>query len=177
MIDLVDTLTLDKGRISLSTIPFAIFLTKSIYYVQEELKKCASDSWKKILYESGKTDAYLANSSYLRICSEDRSSKDLLTNSKKAFEFLALQYNKIGKGEVRIEYDQLKSIGRVILKYSPIASEYVEHGGSKEPQCYYFAGVYAGSMSIFHPGVEAKEIKCLSQGYPYCEFIVTLPKK
>lgn len=177
MVDLVDTLTLDKGRISLSTVPFAIFLTKSIYYVQEELKKYTGDSWKKILYDSGKTDAYVTNSSYLHICSEDRTSKNLLTDSKKAFEFLVLQYNKIGKGELKMEYDQLKSTGLITLEYSPIALEYVEHGGSEEPECYYFAGVYAGSMSIFHPGVEAKEIKCLARGDSHCEFIVTPPKK
>ncbi len=176
MVDLVDTLALNKGRMSLSTVPFAIFLTKSIYYMQEELKKHTGDSWKKILYDSGKTDAFVANTSYLHICAEDQTLKNLLTDNKKAIYFLEQQYNKIGKGIIKVEYN-LKQDSIVLLQYSPIALEYVEHGGSKEPQCYYFAGVYAGSMSIFHPGAEAKETKCMAKGDPYCEFIVNLQRK
>lgn len=177
MVDLVDTLNLDKGRLSLSTVPFAIFLTKSIYHMQEELKKHTGDSWKKILYDSGKTDAFVANTSYLHICAEEKNSKELLTDNKKAVDFLVREYNKIGKGELIVEYapEQFKSF--IMLKYSPIALEYVEHGGSKEQVCYYFAGVYAGSMSIFHPGAEGKETKCMAKGDPHCEFVISLPKK
>jgi predicted hydrocarbon binding protein len=45
------------------------------------------------------------------------------------------------------------------------------------PQKRSFSGFFSDGASTAYPGLEAVETKCMAKGDPYCEFVVTFPKK
>lgn len=84
-------------------------------------------------------------------------------------------YELFGFGDIKvIDLDRKKKRGVVNIHNSPIARSYLlSRKASKEPTCNFIAGKIAGMFCfIFKKDVDAKEIKCLSKGDDFCQFIV-----
>ena len=182
---MIETMKLEKGKVTMCDMPFIFTFTKSIYYMQKELEKVLGEKWKKIFYERGREDGMFTNTNYLAMFRDEPRIKKLLLADKPdsqnkidSLKFGLNEFNKLGLGKVElVSADSAKP--RFIFRYyfSPIALAYLEHKKTTEPMCYHFTGVWAGGTSILYPGVEAVETKCMAKGDPYCEFIVEIPKK
>ena len=84
-------------------------------------------------------------------------------------------YELFGFGNIKIvDLDRKKKRGVVNIHNSPIARTYLlNNKASKEPKCNFIAGKIAGMFCfIFRKNVDAKEVKCLSKGDDFCQFIV-----
>lgn len=185
MKQMVETLKVEEGKVAICNTPFIFTFTKSIYYMQKELEKVLGEKWKKIMYDCGKNDADMLMSGYFSMFYGEKEAKELMFSRKldvpsrvKFVGFCNDQFNKAGMGRAELaENDIMKPVVVEKLYFSPIALAYLEHEKSTEPVCYYFAGFFSGGASTACPGLEAVETKCMAKGDPYCEFVVTFPKK
>ena len=179
LLDYVDTIKLEKGKVTMNGVPFTFTLTKSIYYQQKELEKVLGENWKKLAYKCGQDDSRDALQAYLTIFRNEPEMQKLMSSAPyEGLKFLVHQYNGVGKGRLElIVKDPSKPVYVVRLHFSPIALVYLEHEQANEPVCYHFAAFCSGAVGLFHPGIEATETKCLAKGDPYCEFICEIPKK
>jgi predicted hydrocarbon binding protein len=175
---MIETMKLEKGKVTMCDMPFIFTFTKSIYYIQKELEKVLGEKWKKIAYECGKLDGIVCNSNYLALFQDDPKIKKLYSNKFEAFKFCVAEFNKMGKGKLEIiEADTVKIRFLLRFHFNGIALAYLEHEKTTEPICCHFAGVFAGATDIIYPGAEAVETKCMAKGDPYCEFVIEIAKK
>jgi len=175
---MIDTLKIEDGQVTMNGVPFTFTMTKSIYYTQKELEKIIGDAWKRLFYERGRIDAVATVAGFLGMFPNAPQINKLLADRLEGVRFSMNEYNKMGLGRAEmIKADPEKPLFVFRYYFSPGAAAYIEHEKSKEPVCYHFAGICAGAVSIFYPGVEATEIKCMAMGDPYCEFVVSIPKR
>jgi len=175
----VDNLKLEKGKVTLNSIPVTFTLLKSVYYQQKELKKVLGDNWKKLAYERGRDDSRDALQAYLTLLRNEPEMQKLMSSPVvEAIKFLMHQYNTLGLGRVELITEDLsKPLFVFRLHFSPIALVYLEHEQAKESVCYHFGAFCAGAIGLFCPGIEARETKCMAKGDPYCEFVASIPKR
>ena len=176
---MVETIKLEKGKVTMNGVPFTFALMKSTYYMYKELENVLGDDWKKIVYERGKGESREAFQGYLNMFHNDPKVQKLIHLFRgPAIKFLVYQFNKLGVGRLElISEDSSQSRFVFRLYFSPTALTYLEHEKAKEPVCYDMAGCLAGAAELIYPGIEAVETKCLAKGDPYCEFIMQIPKK
>ena len=73
-------------------------------------------------------------------------------------------------GELKFDLNMENGVGRVRLRNS---FESKEHERSLHPTCDFFLGFMEGTLGEFFGRVlKLKEIRCVSQGYGFCEFEV-----
>jgi len=175
---LMETMKLEEGKVTICNIPFIITFTKSIYYTQKELENVLGEKWRKVSYDSGKTDALACYSSYIKSSRFAPFIKYLVSNGAASFKFCVEEFNKMGKGRLEIMNEDA-NIPKFLVRlyFSPIALAYLEHHGTSKPVCHHIAGIFAGAGLINYPGIEATETKCMAKGDPYCEFVIEIPKK
>lgn len=179
MKDMVDTIKLEKGRLTMTGLPFTFILMKSAYFTYKELEKALGDDWKRMVYERGKCESEESIKGYLSIVHAHPSAQKLVSLFHgPLIKFLVYQYNKLGLGHLEIiKEDPSKPLIILRVHFSPIALTYLEHENAKEPVCYELAGSMAGGAGFIYPCMEIVETKCLAKGDPYCEFVATIPKK
>ena len=85
----------------------------------------------------------------------------------------ALEDTNLGLGKIRIDgLDFDKSYANIVVAN---CFEATENGSSEEPNCIFTSGFLAGIFAeVLDKTVQAKEVRCMSQGAPECEFQITL---
>jgi len=85
----------------------------------------------------------------------------------------ALEDTNLGLGKIRIdELDFDKSSVNIVVSN---CFEATENGSSEEPNCIFTSGFLAGMFAeVLDKTVQAKEVRCMSQGAPDCEFQISL---
>ncbi len=182
MRDMVETIKLEEGKVTMCDMPILFVFTKSVYYMQKELEGVLGEKWKRMMYECGKNDAMITVSGFFTLFQNEDKIKELLLvgkpdplNKAESMQFFTDQFNKMGLGRVEMAETDTKKLSFVLRFYfSPVAQAYLEHEKSTEPVCHYFSGLWSGASSTFYPGLEAFEKKCMSRGDPYCEFEVKM---
>jgi len=175
---MIDTLIIEDGKVLMNGVPFTFTMTKSIYYTQKELEKIIGDKWKRLFYERGRTDAIATVAGYLAMFHNKQEIKKFLSDRLEGVKFSMDEYNRMGLGRAEmVTGDPERQIFVFRYYFSPSALAFLEHEKSKEPICYHFAGICAGAVSIFYPGIEATELKCMAMGDPYCEVVASIPKR
>jgi predicted hydrocarbon binding protein len=85
----------------------------------------------------------------------------------------ALEDTNLGLGKIRIDgLDFDKSSVNIVVSN---CFEATENGSSEEPNCIFTSGFLAGIFAeVLDKTVQAKEVRCMSQGAPECEFQISL---
>ncbi len=85
----------------------------------------------------------------------------------------ALEDTNLGLGKIRINgLDFDKSSADIVVSN---CFEATENGSSEEPNCIFTSGFLAGIFAeVLDKTVQAKEVRCMSQGAPECEFQISL---
>ena len=85
----------------------------------------------------------------------------------------ALEDTNLGLGKIRIdELDFDKSSANIVVTN---CFEATENGSSEEPNCIFTSGFLAGIFAeVLDKTVQAKEVRCISQGATECEFQISL---
>ncbi len=85
----------------------------------------------------------------------------------------ALEDTNLGLGKIRIDgLDFDKSSANIVVAN---CFEATENGSSEEPNCIFTSGFLAGIFAeVLDKTVQAKEIRCISQGATECEFQISL---
>ena len=85
----------------------------------------------------------------------------------------ALEDTNLGLGKIRINgLDFDKSNANIVVSN---CFEATENGSSEEPNCIFTSGFLAGIFAeVLDKTVQAKEVRCMSQGAPECEFQISL---
>ena len=85
----------------------------------------------------------------------------------------ALEDTNLGLGKIRIDgLDFDKSSANIVVAN---CFEATESGASEEPNCIFTSGFLAGIFAeVLDKTVQAKEVRCVSQGATECEFQITL---
>jgi len=85
----------------------------------------------------------------------------------------ALEDTNLGLGKIRIDgLDFDKSSANIVVAN---CFEATENGSSEEPNCIFTSGFLAGIFAeVLDKTVQAKEVRCISQGAPECEFQISL---
>jgi len=85
----------------------------------------------------------------------------------------AFEDTNLGLGKVKIrQIDFDKASASVAISN---CFEAMENGGSDEPNCMFTSGFLAGLFAeVLDKTVQAREVKCMSQGQPDCEFEISL---
>jgi len=161
-------LSLEKGKVLLLGSPMCVTPASIFIDVQKDLEKAiGKEKARKRIYEGSK--------------------KGGIKFAKKLFEAYKLKGEKLlrwefdivmlaGWGEFKmVNFDRNKKTMRVEVKNSPIA---IGYGKSKTPVDCYIAGFAAGGATVaVGVPMKVKEIKCLTMGHRYCEFIAEPLKK
>lgn len=174
-----ETIKLEEGKVTMSGVPFTFTLMKSVYYTYKELEKALGKDWEKLIYECSKVESREAFQGYLRIFRNNPQAQKLIFIFRRpVIKFFIYQYNRLGVGRLElVSGDHSKPLYIFRMYFSPTALAYLEHEKSKKPVCTDFAGTLAGPGELVYPGIEVIETKCLAKGDPYCEFVLSLPKK
>jgi predicted hydrocarbon binding protein len=85
----------------------------------------------------------------------------------------ALEDTNLGLGKIQINgLDFDKSSANIVVAN---CFEATENGSSEEPNCIFTSGFLAGIFAeVLDKTVQAKEVRCMSQGATECEFQITL---
>jgi predicted hydrocarbon binding protein len=85
----------------------------------------------------------------------------------------ALEDTNLGLGKIRIDgLDFDKSSVNIVVSN---CFEATENGSSEEPNCIFTSGFLAGIFAeVLDKTVQAKEVRCISQGATECEFQISL---
>ncbi len=85
----------------------------------------------------------------------------------------ALEDTNLGLGKIRINgLDFEKNSANIVVSN---CFEATENGSSEEPNCIFTSGFLAGIFAeVLDKTVQAKEVRCTSQGAPECEFQISL---
>ena len=85
----------------------------------------------------------------------------------------ALEDTNLGLGKIQINgLDFDKSSANIVVAN---CFEATENGSSEEPNCIFTSGFLAGIFAeVLDKTVQAKEVRCVSQGATECEFQITL---
>jgi predicted hydrocarbon binding protein len=85
----------------------------------------------------------------------------------------AFEDTNLGLGKVKIkQIDFDKASASVAISN---CFEAMENGGSDEPNCMFTSGFLAGLFAeVLDKTVQAREVKCMSQGQPECEFEISM---
>ncbi len=85
----------------------------------------------------------------------------------------ALEDTNLGLGKIRIDgLDFDKSSANIVVGN---CFEATENGSSEEPNCIFTSGFLAGIFAeVLDKTVQAKEVRCMSQGATECEFQIAL---
>ena len=85
----------------------------------------------------------------------------------------AFEDTNLGLGKVKIkQIDFDKASASVAINN---CFEAMENGGSDDPNCMFTSGFLAGLFAeVLDKTVQAREVKCMSQGHPECEFEISL---
>lgn len=155
-------ISFDEGKIKLLDQP--VVITPVIIYSKmlQIMRKKYGKEGDKIFYNASKETGI----KYMTILKEKyRMSKNEM--SKWAANSITLS----GWGKVKVmKYDFSKCVSHIIVEDSVFANSY---GKSKISTDVILQGFFAGgATSIFGKNVECKEIKCVSKGDPFCEFII-----
>ncbi len=97
---------------------------------------------------------------------EQRASLENLVHS-------AFEDTNLGLGKLQIrKLDFEKASASVVIGN---CFEAMENGSSEDPNCMFTSGFLAGLFAeVLDRTVQAKEIRCISQGQPECEFEISL---
>lgn len=179
MPNFVDTLKLEKGKVTFNGVPFTFGLLKSTYYMEKELEKVLGDDWKRVMYECGLNESRDALQGYTSLFHNNFGVQRLIhLLGGPLLNFLLYQWNKLGIGRLELishDYSKMQFVLR--LHFSPEALTYLEHEKSKEPVCYEALGNMMGGAELIYPGIRGIETKCLAKGDPYCEFLFKMPSR
>lgn len=85
-------------------------------------------------------------------------------------------YELLGFGKIKIlDIDKNKKRCVINIYDSPIAEKYIKNSKKKSSKttCDFISGKLAGMFCfIFNKEVESKEVKCLSKGDDFCQFVI-----
>ena len=152
------------GQLAQSMQQGLVLDVRTLRSMKDRLSKIYGDtSQTAIMYAMGKEDGQRKATDII---------KRLPQESHEAFIERILSLQRIlGWGDIKVVSSEPKKF--VVRIYDCVERRL--GGKSEKPECDYIAGLIAGIYEATHDlDAEASELKCVSQGNPYCEFNVTL---
>lgn len=160
-------LSMEKGKVIMLGSPMCVTPVSILVKIQKDLENAiGKEKARERIYEGAKEGGIVFNKKLNEAFK--LSGENLLR-----WQFDVVMLAGWGVFDL-VNFDRNKKIMRVKVFNSPIAELY---GKSKTPVDCIIAGFAAGGVSLtFGIPMKVKEIKCLSMGHPYCEFLAE-PKK
>nr|MDO8082094.1 ATPase domain-containing protein [Candidatus Freyarchaeota archaeon] len=127
-------------------------------------------------HEAGYVLTRLLGEKTVRLIFNNLSEKFKLNNLEEAVTFYARLATLVGLGEITVqEYDLQKGVIRLRTLNSPICTQFKNSGKNMGA---FLEGVIGGAAEVYlGPESKCKEVKCISKGDEYCEYLVTFPSE
>lgn len=170
--DIKHEVIIEDGKTTVAGQRAMIVSVKTLATQQKELERLIGKKWGEVVYEAERKAIQEASLQIFGLKQLDSFTNGKTFDKRSMAETLVGIFNCVGYGILKLKkFDEEASHFILTMEKSTIPREYERRDS---PVCYKVAGVLAGGAeAVFMVPMKCIETKCISMGYPHCEFEIT----